>query len=412
MIMAMRVDYNIIITSAIIVAAASIISSTTAATTVPGLINIVNLGAIADGKTDSTLPFQSAWASACSSSKPVTIYVPSGRFFIRSAYFQGERCSNKAINFRIDGTLLAPTDYGKSSSDVWIKFEKATGVSISGGTLDGRGTNLWACKASSSSCPTGANTLGFYNSRDIIINGLSSINSQKFHIVMNGCQNVKLQGITISAPGNSPNTDGIHIEFSTGVTVLSSRIATGDDCVSIGPGSSNLWIQSITCGPGHGVSIGSLGWSAQEAGVQNVTLKTATFKSTQNGVRIKTWARESNGFVKGVVFQDLTMVQVQNPVIIDQNYCPGEHNCPHQLSGVAISDVIYEDIRGTSATDVGVKLDCSKEHPCSGIKMEDVNLSYDNRPAQVSCTNALGTTGGGGGAAAVIHDTTSSSCLM
>lgn len=255
-------------------------------------------------------------------------------------------------------------------------------------------------------------TLGFYNSRDIIINGLSSINSQKFHIVMNGCQNVKLQGITISAPGNSPNTDGIHIEFSTGVTVLSSRIATGDDCVSIGPGSSNLWIQSITCGPGHGVSIGSLGWSAQEAGVQNVTLKTATFKSTQNGVRIKTWARESNGFVKGVVFQDLTMVQVQNPVIIDQNYCPGEHNCPHQLSGVAISDVIYEDIRGTSATDVGVKLDCSKEHPCSGIKMEDVNLSYDNRPAQVSCTNALGTTGGGGGAAAVIHDTTSSSCLM
>lgn len=154
--MATRVEYNIIITSAFIVAALSLISSKTIAATVPGLINIVNLGAIADGKTDSTLPFQSAWASACSSSKTVTIYVPSGKFFLQSAYFHGEHCSNKAINFRIDGTLLAPTDYRKSSSDVsWITFEKATGVSISGGTLDGRGTGLWACKASSSSCPAG-----------------------------------------------------------------------------------------------------------------------------------------------------------------------------------------------------------------------------------------------------------------
>nr|KAJ0225951.1 hypothetical protein LSAT_V11C100030810 [Lactuca sativa] len=100
---------------------------------------------------------------------------------------------------------------------------------------------------------------------------------------MDGCQNINLHEITISAPGNSPNTDDIHIEFSTGVTVLNSRIATEDDCISIGPGSSNLWIQSITCGPGHGVSIGSLGWTAQEAGVQNVTLKMMTFKSTQNG---------------------------------------------------------------------------------------------------------------------------------
>ncbi|KAI3738927.1 hypothetical protein L2E82_29212 [Cichorium intybus] len=410
--MAMRVDYNMMITSAIIVAAISLISSITAAAKVPGIINVVNIGAIADGETDSTLSFQSAWASACSSSKPVTIYVPAGRFFLRSAYFQGERCNNKAISFVIDGTLLAPTDYGKSSSDVWIKFEKTTGVSISGGSLDGRGTALWACKHSSSSCPTGATTLGFYNSRNILITGLSSINSQKFHIVMDGCQNVKLQGITISAPGNSPNTDGIHIESSSGITVLNSRIATGDDCVSIGPGSSNLWIQGITCGPGHGVSIGSLGWTAQEAGVQNVTVKTVAFRSTENGVRIKTWARESNGFVKGVVFEDLTMTQVQNPVIIDQNYCPGEHNCPHQVSGVTISDILYEDIHGTSATEIGVKLDCSKDHPCSGIKMEDVNLSYDNRPAHVSCINALGTTGGGRGAAAVIHRATSTSCLM
>lgn len=78
-------------------------------------------------------------------------------------------------------------------------------------------------------------------------------------------------------------------------------------------------------------SIGSLGWDLQEPGVQNVTVKTVTFKGTQNGVRIKTWARASNGFVKSVLFQHLVMVNVQNPVIIDQNYCPDKKNCPGQV---------------------------------------------------------------------------------
>ncbi|PWA37456.1 polygalacturonase [Artemisia annua] len=355
------------------------------------IINVMRLGAVPDGQTDASLPFQSAWASACSSLTPSTIYVPAGRFFVRSAYFQGDRCKNKAIRFVIDGTLLAPSDFRNS---VWIKFEKVTGVSILGGFLDGRGTALWACKAHSGGCPAGATTLEFFDSKNIMITRLTSINSKKFHIVINACQNVNLQGITVSAPGNSPNTDGIHIESSSGVTVLNSRIATGDDCISIGPGSSNLWIQTITCGPGHGVSIGSLGWSLQEAGVQNVTVKTVTFTSTENGVRIKTWARESNGFVRGVLFQDLTMVNVQNPVIIDQNYCPGEHNCPRQMAGVSISNVRYDNIHGTSASEIGVKLDCSKEHPCSGMQMEDVNLSYENRPAHESCVNAFGATRG------------------
>lgn len=78
-------------------------------------------------------------------------------------------------------------------------------------------------------------------------------------------------------------------------------------------------------------SIGSLGWDAQEAGVQNVTLKTATFTGTENGVRVKTWARPSNGFVRDVLFQHVVIVNVQNPIIIDQDYCPNHENCPNKV---------------------------------------------------------------------------------
>lgn len=99
----------------------------------------------------------------------------------------------------------------------------------------------------------GFQTLEFSNSKNIMISGLTSMNSQMFHIVFNGCENVKMQGVNIMAAGNSPNTDGIHVQMSSHVTIVNSKIRTGDDCISIGPGTSNLWIENIACGPGHGI---------------------------------------------------------------------------------------------------------------------------------------------------------------
>lgn len=355
--------------------------------------NVVNLGAKGDGKTDSTKAFLHAWTAACASASPATIYVPPGRYFLRNAVFSG--CKNHAITFRIDATLVAPADYRViGNAGNWLAFEDVTGVSILGGILDGQGTGLWACKNSGKSCPSGATTLGFTNSNNILISGLTSLNSQKFHIVINGCQNVKLQGVRVSASGDSPNTDGIHVQLSSGVTILDTKIKTGDDCVSIGPGASNLWIENVACGPGHGISVGSLGKELKEAGVQNVTVKTVTFTGSQNGVRIKSWARASTGFARGILFQHILMVDVQNPIIIDQNYCPDNKNCPGQVSGVKVSDVTYQDIHGTSATEVAVKFDCSSKNPCSGINLKDVKLTYKNKAAESSCANADGKASG------------------
>lgn len=50
----------------------------------------------------------------------------------------------------------------------------------------------------------------------------------------------------------------------------------------------------------------------------------------------------------------------------------------------------YQDIHGTSATHVAVKFDCSSKYPCSGIKLEDVKLTYKNQPALASCNHAGG----------------------
>ncbi|KAG2317983.1 hypothetical protein Bca52824_021105 [Brassica carinata] len=328
-------------------------------------LNVLTYGAKPDGSKDSTKAFLAAWEVACASAKPTTIIVPEGRFLVGNLVFQGKKCTDAPISIRIAGSIIAPEDYKViASSRQWILFDGVTNVSIYGGLLDAQGSSLWKCKNDG-----GKNallSLLFDHSNNITINGLKSINSQKFHIVIDESNNVNIHGVEVSADADSPNTDGIHIDKSHSVNITNSRIGTGDDCISIGPGSTYVSINGIQCGPGHGISIGSLGRSEDEQGVQNVMVSNVDFTSTDNGVRIKTWGKDSKSFVRNIVFQHIKMKMVKNPIIIDQHYCL-DKPCPKR----------YEDIQGTSKTEVAVKLDCSKEKPCTDIVMERIG-SYRN----------------------------------
>lgn len=135
----------------------TIIFSFNLSTAADSMYNVQNYGAKSDGKSDSSKAFISAWTAACASTSAATIYVPKGSYLLSNAYFYGQTCKSNAITIRIEGILVAPSDYnviGKSGN--WIKFERVTGVSIVGGTLDGQGTGLWACKNSGKGCPKGA----------------------------------------------------------------------------------------------------------------------------------------------------------------------------------------------------------------------------------------------------------------
>lgn len=118
--------------------------------------NVVELGAIPDGKTDSSKSFLDAWKAACGSTVPATIYVPAGRFLIQGLYF-GDKCKTKNVLFLIDGALVAPADFLVTGNMAnWIEFREVDGVTISGGILDGQGIGLWDCKLAGKSCPSGA----------------------------------------------------------------------------------------------------------------------------------------------------------------------------------------------------------------------------------------------------------------
>lgn len=96
-------------------------------------------------------------------------------------------------------------------------------------------------------------SVSFVNCANVVVDGLTSVNSQMFHMSLDTCENVMIKNVSIIAPGSSPNTDGIHLQATTGVTITSSSIRTGDDCISIGEANHNVKIDQIACGPGHGI---------------------------------------------------------------------------------------------------------------------------------------------------------------
>ena len=117
--------------------------------------NVVAYGAKPDGITDSAEPFLRAWDEACDAEEPATIVVPKGRFFVSKGTFHGP-CNNKDIKMHISGSITAHAV--KDQTQTWLVFRYVDGLTISGGTLDGRGVEIWGCKAAGNKeqCPNGA----------------------------------------------------------------------------------------------------------------------------------------------------------------------------------------------------------------------------------------------------------------
>ncbi|KAJ6295471.1 hypothetical protein OIU76_027450 [Salix suchowensis] len=197
--------------------------------------------------------------------------------------------------------------------------------------------------------------------------------ARKGHIGINDCNGVLISNLNIAAPENSPNTDGIDVARSTNVHIQDSTIGTGDDCVAINGGCSYINITNIACGPGHGISVGSLGKDGQYDTVEEVHVRNCSFTGTQNAARIKTWPGGS-GYVRKISYEKITLVASKNPIIIDQHYCDGVRNCRNSSTSLQVSDVTYSSFHGTSVDEEAIRLDCSGRG-CINIVMDNINIT-------------------------------------
>ena len=78
-------------------------------------------------------------------------------------------------------------------------------------------------------CKEAPTALSFHYCTSLRVQDLKIVNSQQIHMSIEDCSNVQVAGLSITAPGTSPNTDGIHITRSNDVQVTNCNIKTGNN---------------------------------------------------------------------------------------------------------------------------------------------------------------------------------------
>ncbi|XP_054817492.1 polygalacturonase-like [Prosopis cineraria] len=340
---------------------------------------------------DITDALTKAWTDACAATEASRVLVGSGTYNLNALDIKGP-CQAPSIEIQVDGVIQAPADPSAlNGASQWIKIGYVNAFTLSGtGTFDGQGAAAWKSNdcALNPKCNWPTMNFGFNFINNSYIRGVTSKDSKNFHVNVLSCNNINFDGFNISAPGDSPNTDGIHIGRSNGVSVANTNIATGDDCVSLGDGNQNVTVLNVTCGPGHGISVGSLGRYNNEQPVSNVNVKNCTISNTMNGVRIKTWPGTPGAItITDMHFEDIIMNNVQNPVMIDQEYCPSNQCDKSTPSKIKISNVTFTNISGTSQSQDGVVLICSSGVPCDNVQLNNINLTFNGAAVTAKCSN-------------------------
>ncbi|XP_068646748.1 probable polygalacturonase At3g15720 isoform X2 [Aristolochia californica] len=356
-----------------------------------GLFNVVDFGAVGDGRTDDTEAFKRAWIATCGAhGASSTLHIPRGKTFLLNTIMFTGKCNASRINFWLQGNLVAPARGRLAGTASWITFFVVDSLTITGGgQMDGQGYSWWPKECLERPFKPCSNALGrptlmaFERCNMLNLNSVRLVNSARNHVTVDGCNQVSFSNLRISSPGNSPNTDGINIGSSTNVQITNSIIESGDDCISFLPGTFNVSVSYIKCGPGHGISIGSL----ERGEVEQVHVSRCSFKNTLFGARIKT-KQGGSGHVRGISFRDIQINSVYFPIDIDQYYLSNRNH----TSAIAISDVEFENIMGTSTGDVAIKLACSETVPCTDIRLGRVNLVsvIPKKPTSSYCLSVHG----------------------
>ncbi|KAJ4958267.1 hypothetical protein NE237_025378 [Protea cynaroides] len=238
------------------------------------VFDVKNYDAKADGKTEIRKAVISAWNDACASVQPSTVLISEGTYLLGPVVLK-RPCKTSSIEFQVQGLVKAPPDPAAFKTDGWIVFQYINGLTVlGGGTIDGQGQKAWTINncAANANCrmlpvirffcypraaaliliiwsnihqlngPTmvlslthSAMSLRFNFMNNTMIRDITSLNSKNFHINIFQCYDLTLKNLYIIAPGDSANTDDIHMGDSARIHVTDISIATGDDCSSIGP---------------------------------------------------------------------------------------------------------------------------------------------------------------------------------
>ncbi len=280
-------------------------------------------------------------------------------------------------------------------------------IAITGsGTIDGNGQSWWsefrAYTAASRSRARDSTTsapaplphrpymIMLSDCSRVLLKGVTLTNSPMFHFVPKDCQNVTIDSVSILAPANSPNTDGIDPSGSN-YHIMNCTIDTGDDNIALKPhpapdghaGCENFLIEHMIFKHGHGMSIGG----GSHGGVRNMLVRDSTFENTDSGIRMKA-GRDRGGVAEQLTYENLKMTNVGTPIIIISYY----PNVPADLVNDPAQKItdhtpIWKNIVIRNVTATGASFGCRivglAEQHVQNVLLDHVDISSKQNACQV-----------------------------
>jgi len=396
---------------------------------------ITAYGATGNGTFDCSAAIRKA-IDACNQAGGGRVVVPAGNYLTGPIHLK----SNVNLHVEKDATLSFSTDPEDCLPLVHTRWEgvelmgyspliyafEQKNIAITGeGTLDGKAnaTNWWPWKGqkkygwqqgtpsqtdadkraalfqmAENNVPVSQRKFGAgsylrpqfvqpYRCENVLIQGVTIINSPMWILNPVLCQNVTIQGVTMESQG--PNNDGCDPESCKNVLIKECKFNTGDDCIAIKSGrnadgrrinipSENIIIQNCNMANGHGgVVIGS----EISGGVRNVFAENCQMNSPllDRALRIKT-SSARGGIIENIYLRNIEVGQVAEQVVIATMF--------YEDSGSYMPTVRNIEVRNMQVKNggkVGVLLEGYKESPVQNLLL--VNVEIDQVQAPYKFTN-------------------------
>ena len=334
-------------------------------------------GAKPDGRTDCTAAFRAA-IDQCSKAGGGRVVVPAGTYLTGAIHLKSnvnvEVSEGATIKFSTNPKDYLPVVFSRwegtelfNYSPFIYAFEQQN-IAITGkGTLDGQSNNehWWPWNGrpqygwkegmgqqrpdrnallamSEKGVPVKERVFGEghylrpqfiqpYRCQNVLIDGVTIVNSPMWEIHPVLCRNVIVQNVRINSHG--PNNDGCDPESCSDVLIKGCTFDTGDDCIAIKSGrnadgrrlkapTENIIVQDCVMKDGHGgITVGS----EISGGVRNLFAENCKLDSPNldHALRVKNNAMRG-GLLEDLHFRNLEVGQVAHAVItIDFNYEEG-----------------------------------------------------------------------------------------
>ncbi|MBS9462625.1 right-handed parallel beta-helix repeat-containing protein [Flagellimonas sp. 389] len=246
--------------------------------------NILDYGAVADGKTLSTNAIQKAINKAVKTKGKVI--VPQGTFYTGSLILGPD------MTFHLEegAVLLASNTMKDYTSEEFIKASFADNLSITGtGTINGNGLSFFDEDWNYTERPEP--WIVIEDSKNVSVSGVTLKNSPSHTLNFDYCNGVSVSNIFIENDPKSPNTDGIDIRNSKNVTISNCDIRTGDDAICI---KNTKKEEKLTDAKGN----------SRLKTTENITVKDCYIESDDSALKLGTG---SGYLTKDITFENITI---------------------------------------------------------------------------------------------------------